>query len=453
MKKNLLLFVVLFGSYWAEAQIITIPDVNFKAKLVNASPAIFTARGVAGNIIRIDTNFNNEIEYAEALTVYELYISNSNISSLEGIQNFINLRSLVCPYNNLTQLPVSNLTQLNNLSVESNQLSSVAEIENLVHLSYVAVSNNPLLTLPLHNLINLLSLYCSETLLTEIDLCGSGVIILWCESNPNLHTLKLKNNVISPSLSGRSSNEDEVSMVPPPIFFFMFSNCPSLTSVCYDEGEYPAVVEALDPINSITFSTLCSSCPPSSLMELKLNVQGFYDTTANRMKSVNSNQLNSNDYSKVTDVSVELRDATGTLIATTTTDLKTDGTATCVFPNQPTGSFYIGVKTENSIQTWSATLQLIGSTPLNYDFTTAANKAFGGNLTELNTGVFGLYSGDINNDGNVDNSDYTAWEIDSNNFAFGPFSTDLNGDGNVDNSDYTVWETNSNVFIYAISPF
>ena len=452
MKKIPLFIVLVFGSY-VSAQTINIPDANFKAKLVNASAAILTARDEDGNLIRIDTNFNNEIEYSEALTVYELYLSNSNISSLEGIQNFINLRTLVCQYNNLTELPVSNLTQLRNLSLESNQLSSVAEIENLVQLNYLGVSDNPLLTLPLQNLSNLGNLYCSETLLSEINLCGSGVIILWCESNPNLETLLLKNNVITPAMFARSSYENETSLVPPPLFFFMFSNCPSLTSVCYDEGEYPAVVAALDTINSITLSTLCSSCPTSSLVELKLNVQGFYDTTTNRMKSVNNNQLNTNDYSKVTDVSVELRDATGTLIATTTTDLKTDGTATCVFPDQPTGSFYIGVKTENSIQTWSATPELIGSTPLQYDFTTAANKAFGDNLTELTPGVFGLFSGDINNDGNVDNSDYAAWEMDSNNFSFGPFSTDLNGDGNVDNSDYTVWETNSNVFIYAISPF
>jgi hypothetical protein len=455
MKINVLLFVFLLGSYWAAAQIITIPDANFKAKLLSASPTNPTARNAAGTNIRIDTNFNNEIEYSEVLTVHHLNVSYSNITSIEGIQNFINLSSFFCTNNNLIELPVSNLNQLASIDCSFNQLSSVPEIENLIHLSFLFIDNNPLLSLGLNNLSSLINLRCTNSLLSEIDICGTQVQVLWCDNSPNLISLNLKNGIVSPPIFARNSSNTESSlMIPPPLPYFSFYNCPLVSSICHDFGEYNTITEAINySPSSITFSTLCLTCPPLSIVELKLNVQGFYDTTENRMKSVNNNQLNTNDYSKVTDVSVELRDATGTLIGTTTTDLKTDGTATCVFPNQPTGSFYIGVKTENSVQTWSATPQLIGSTPLNYDFTTSATKAFGSNLIQLNSGVFGLYSGDINNDGNVDNSDYTAWELDSNNFAFGPFATDLNGDGNVDNSDYTVWETNSNVFVYAISPF
>ena len=71
---------------------------------------------------------------------------------------------------------------------------------------------------------------------------------------------------------------------------------------------------------------------------------------------------------------------------------------------------------------------------------------------QLENGVWALYSGDINLDGNVDNSDYGLWESDANSFANGNYSTDLNGDGNVDNSDYAIWEGNANEFIYAIIP-
>jgi hypothetical protein len=70
----------------------------------------------------------------------------------------------------------------------------------------------------------------------------------------------------------------------------------------------------------------------------------------------------------------------------------------------------------------------------------------------LETGVWGCYIGDINQDGNVDNSDYSNWEVDANEFAFGNFATDLNGDGNVDNSDFSIWENNSNNFIFVITP-
>jgi hypothetical protein len=73
-------------------------------------------------------------------------------------------------------------------------------------------------------------------------------------------------------------------------------------------------------------------------------------------------------------------------------------------------------------------------------------------MIEVTSGVFALYSGDINQDDNVDGTDYSFWETDSNNFEFGVFSTDLNGDGNVDSADYSIWESNNNIFVSAIFP-
>jgi hypothetical protein len=139
-------------------------------------------------------------------------------------------------------------------------------------------------------------------------------------------------------------------------------------------------------------------------------------------------------------------------VASIVTELKTNGTAICNFPIVNDGNYYLVIKHRNAIQTWSATPIYLNSSPLIYDFSDAANKAFGANLVELQIGVFGLYSGDVNQDENVDNSDYSIWESDANDFSFGFYATDLNGDGNVDNTDYSIWEANSNNYIFSIHP-
>lgn len=189
------------------------------------------------------------------------------------------------------------------------------------------------------------------------------------------------------------------------------------------------------------------------IVNLKLHIEGYYDPLTNQMRPVKFNQGTSTDNTVVDDISVELvHPTTLQTVAAIVSELKTDGSAVCNFPLQNETLFYLVVKHRNAIQTWSATPIDMSISPLVYDFSTAANKAFGSNLRELETGIFGLYSGDINQDENVDNSDYPIWEYDANSFAFGDYASDLNGDGNVDNTDYSIWEGNSNNFIYAIHP-
>ena len=109
----------------------------------------------------------------------------------------------------------------------------------------------------------------------------------------------------------------------------------------------------------------------------------------------------------VENITVELHNATTpwALVTTTTALLKTDGTAVCTFNTAPSGSFYIAVKTSNAVQTWSATPQTVGAVPLTYDFSNAANKAYGDNMLNLGGQVFGFYSGDINQDDVIDGTD------------------------------------------------
>jgi len=193
--------------------------------------------------------------------------------------------------------------------------------------------------------------------------------------------------------------------------------------------------------------------PCESVVNLKLFVEGYYTGTST-MASVKNNQDGVSPIDEVEDITVNLhRDsAPFDVLHTTTATLKTDGTAVCSFATAPSGSFYIAVTNSNAIETWSATPQTVGPTPLAYDFSTAANKAYEDNMIDVGAGVFAFFSGDINQDDVIDGSDATDLDLDIFNSEFGVRITDLNGDGSVDGSDATYFENNQFNSVFAHYP-
>ena len=236
-----------------------------------------------------------------------------------------------------------------------------------------------------------------------------------------------------------------------------------------------------------TLNLSITSC--SSVVNLKLFIQGYYDpstTSGVSMRSVRFNQTNNDHYAltaptdEVELLTVELYDPATMLLvpgASTTAMLKTDGTMVCNFSSAPSGSYYLTVKGSNMVQVWTATPVTVGATALNYDFSTSLTKSYDeDNLDSLRTmvelvndnsgptGVWALYSGDIQDpltgqqDLNVDNADYSLFVTDYNDGNYGVYPanlsapTDLNGDGNVDNADYAIWEGNYNDGVYSHTP-
>jgi len=89
MSKLYFFIAFAFTGIVTSAQTITIPDPNFKAKLIASG---------------IDTNTDGEIQQSEALSVTGLFLDSANINSLEGIQSFSNVTLLYCSYNPLTEI-------------------------------------------------------------------------------------------------------------------------------------------------------------------------------------------------------------------------------------------------------------------------------------------------------------------------------------------------------------
>jgi hypothetical protein len=152
-------------------------------------------------------------------------------------------------------------------------------------------------------------------------------------------------------------------------------------------------------------------------------------------------------------ITVELRADTSpfNVVHTIKGLLDTAGNATITFPSSVNGnSYYVAVLHRNSIPVWSAS-PITFSATTSYDFTNAITKAFGSNMVE-DGGVFMLFSGDINQDGSIDFSDYPDLDISSYNGDLGYYVTDLNGDASVDFSDYPTLDINSNLGVLVVTP-
>ncbi len=82
MKKLLYSLFLLLFFIALDAQIVNIPDPEFKAALVNANSSNNIAFDQAGGAIMVDINNDGEIQISEALLVYKIqYIKNKQRNS------------------------------------------------------------------------------------------------------------------------------------------------------------------------------------------------------------------------------------------------------------------------------------------------------------------------------------------------------------------------------------
>jgi hypothetical protein len=190
----------------------------------------------------------------------------------------------------------------------------------------------------------------------------------------------------------------------------------------------------------------------AGVKNIKLFIEGNY-VGGNLMNAVLLNQgVAGATASECDTITVELRlpNSPSTVVKTKKVVLQTDGTAFVNFGT--TGLYYLVIKHRNGLETWSAAPVSVTVASSTYDFSTAANKAYGDNQSEVESGVWAIFSGDIVADENIDLLDLGLLENDISNFAFGNFATDINGDGNVDLLDNPVIEGNINDFVFAIKP-
>jgi len=132
----------------SHAQVINIPDANFKNALLNH------------NLV-INANGDGEIQVNEAGYVINLEVSGGNISSLEGIEYFMNLLFLNCQSNYVINFDISQNFNHANLLCAHNELISLNISQN-INLIELSCSFNNLISLDGSQNSNLLILDCSN---------------------------------------------------------------------------------------------------------------------------------------------------------------------------------------------------------------------------------------------------------------------------------------------------
>ena len=122
------------------SQNVTFADANFKAYCVE----------------NFDTDKNGEISYAEARNISSITVCTDNIKSLEGIENFTNLKTLSCTGSvvgtksagiayagQLERIVLDQLVLLEKLDCHGNQLENL-DVSNNTNLNTLICTDNPL---------------------------------------------------------------------------------------------------------------------------------------------------------------------------------------------------------------------------------------------------------------------------------------------------------------------
>ena len=125
--------------------------------------------------------------------------------------------------------------------------------------------------------------------------------------------------------------------------------------------------------------------------------------------------------------------------------LKTNGDVTVVFGSAVNAgnNYYIKINHRNTIETWSAAPVQLNANA-NYLFSSARTQAFNSNQALTNDNIYAaLFSGDINQDGAIDGTDFLDFDGPNQAGAGGYHVADLNGDGAVDGSDFLIFDPNN----------
>lgn len=322
--KHIYLFILTSLTFsLTQAQIVDIPDANFKNALVNTNCVDTNDDGTLD--ADADLNDDGEIQVSEALQVLYLTVWVSDITNISGIEEFTNLIRFNCEHNDLTELDLSqnvnleeirctgndiiNLTinGLNNLldlrcsgnaltQINTSQNPSLLRLEcydneiiqfdlsQNISLTFLRCDDNQLTELDLSQNYNLDLIQCSDNLLTEIDFSG----------NLNLTSISINNNALEFLDLSMLKNIEFVScsyndlkqvllkngVIADYGDFHILAN-PNLEYLCIDEEEREVIEYSASSLGleNIEINSYCSFVPGGDFY--KIEGQNKLDVNAN----------------------------------------------------------------------------------------------------------------------------------------------------------------------------
>ena len=158
---------------------VAFEDANFKAYCVG----------------RFDTDGDGEISKDEAELVYDITVNPENVASLKGIEQFKNLRTLICRLQwNGFSIDADGFRHYYNGGDEIFSKLTSIDVSNNTKLQYLDCRGNSLKDLDLKNNTQLTNLRCDDNLLTSLDISNNTALTqLNCTYN-QLMSLDVSNN-------------------------------------------------------------------------------------------------------------------------------------------------------------------------------------------------------------------------------------------------------------------
>ena len=190
-------------------------------------------------------------------------------------------------------------------------------------------------------------------------------------------------------------------------------------------------------------SVIAMTDAPNLTVNLTMYIEGFYNAGTNSQVSDTLKTYLRNSFSPYNIV-----DESNALVTSS-------GNSVLKFGNAVSGNYFLMITHRNSIETWSAGgISMTVGIPVNYNLSSSSSQAYGSNQIQVDTSPvrFGIYSGDVNQDGVIDIADGSLIDNDAFNFESGYLATDVNGDGVIDLADAVFADNNGFNFVGKITP-
>jgi len=318
---NLIVSLLLFVS-GANAQIVNIPDANFKALLLSASDSNTIAQITAGSYVKIDTNNDGEIQNSEALVIRLLYLPPVNYEDVTGIESFANLTHFGCSESAVSNLDFSMLAELTVIHMNNNSLLNTINLSGLVNLKAISCTrNNALTSIDISGSTNLISISCYGNAITSLDVSNRLSLTMLSVYDNQLTSLNVTgcialttidcggNPLVTLNVSGLKNltNLDVYGMQTQLLTSIDASGCISLRNFGFNDGnlvsaDFSGCTSLISlQINFNELSSLnisgCAALQNLDLFDNKLTTLNLSDFTALTDINVNDNLFTTFDVS------------------------------------------------------------------------------------------------------------------------------------------------------------
>ncbi|MGG5486515.1 leucine-rich repeat domain-containing protein [Gaetbulibacter sp. PBL-D1] len=285
--KSILATIACMIGIYASAQITNIPDANFEQALID---------------LGYDTVLDGQVLTANINTVTSLDVESKNLTNLAGIEDFSALEFLSVTNNLLTNLNLSQNTNLTELRCMSNELTSINISQNTA-LERLWLTGNDLTALDISQNTNLVDLRCANNPFTSLDVSNNinleYLVIYWnslevldVSQNINLAHLDVNGSAHLTTLNVKNSTNNLIT-------FFDATNSPNLSCIQVDNAAY-STTNWTNIDTTTSFSGYClgyySYIPDDNFEQVLIDL-GYDDVLNNFVLTHHINTITSLDVS------------------------------------------------------------------------------------------------------------------------------------------------------------